>query len=155
MFVNQYLIIKDLGRGAHGTVKLVLDTEDQTVYAMKASCSRGRQQRQKLQLAEWLQICWFNALHSIKITAMAVACCCLKCVCKLLNVWRLPYACRSSTGKQQPGGGTATALALAHQQALSQVAARMQAEQRLYLVVLAAWREATACQPMCPSLQPK
>jgi hypothetical protein len=38
VFVNQYLIIKDLGRGAHGTVKLVLDTEDQTVYAMKASC---------------------------------------------------------------------------------------------------------------------
>jgi serine/threonine protein kinase len=37
VFVNQYLIIKDLGRGAHGTVKLVLDTEDQTVYAMKAS----------------------------------------------------------------------------------------------------------------------
>ncbi len=35
VFVNQYLIIKDLGRGAHGTVKLVFDTEDQTVYAMK------------------------------------------------------------------------------------------------------------------------
>ena len=35
MFVNQYLIIKDLGRGAHGTVKLVFDTEEQIVYAMK------------------------------------------------------------------------------------------------------------------------
>ncbi|KAF6258183.1 hypothetical protein COO60DRAFT_1693425 [Scenedesmus sp. NREL 46B-D3] len=37
VFVNQYLIIRDLGRGAHGTVKLVLDTEEQTVYAMKAT----------------------------------------------------------------------------------------------------------------------
>ncbi|KAF8055587.1 SS4 [Scenedesmus sp. PABB004] len=35
VFVNQYLIIRDLGRGAHGTVKLALDTEDHTVYAMK------------------------------------------------------------------------------------------------------------------------
>lgn len=35
VFVNQYLIIKDLGRGAHGTVKLVFDTEEQVAYAMK------------------------------------------------------------------------------------------------------------------------
>eukprot|EP00775_Hariotina_reticulata_P006821 gene6821-7038_t len=35
VFVNQYLIIKDLGRGAHGTVKLVLHSEEQKVYAMK------------------------------------------------------------------------------------------------------------------------
>lgn len=35
VFVNQYLVIKDLGRGAHGTVKLVFDTEEQVVYAMK------------------------------------------------------------------------------------------------------------------------
>lgn len=35
VFVNQYLVIKDLGRGAHGTVKLVFDTEQQAVYAMK------------------------------------------------------------------------------------------------------------------------
>jgi serine/threonine protein kinase len=38
VFVNQYLIIKDLGRGAHGTVKLVLHTEEQKVYAMKVLC---------------------------------------------------------------------------------------------------------------------
>jgi hypothetical protein len=33
--VNQYLLIRDLGRGAHGAVKLVYSTEDDTVYAMK------------------------------------------------------------------------------------------------------------------------
>ncbi len=35
MFINQYLIIKDIGKGAHGTVKLCLNTEDETLYAMK------------------------------------------------------------------------------------------------------------------------
>jgi hypothetical protein len=35
VFVNQYLIIKELGRGAHGSVKLVFDTEEQLVHAMK------------------------------------------------------------------------------------------------------------------------
>jgi len=35
VFVNQYLLIKDLGRGAHGAVKLVYNTEDDRVYAMK------------------------------------------------------------------------------------------------------------------------
>lgn len=35
VFVNQYLIIKQLGRGAHGSVKLVFDTEQQLVHAMK------------------------------------------------------------------------------------------------------------------------
>lgn len=36
VFVNQYLIIKDLGAGAHGTVKLVYNTEDDLLYALKA-----------------------------------------------------------------------------------------------------------------------
>jgi len=35
VFVNQYLVIKELGRGAHGSVKLVFDTEQQLVHAMK------------------------------------------------------------------------------------------------------------------------
>jgi hypothetical protein len=35
VFVNQYLVIKQLGRGAHGSVKLVFDTEQQLVHAMK------------------------------------------------------------------------------------------------------------------------
>lgn len=35
MFINQYLIIKDLGKGAHGTVKLVYNTQDDMLYAMK------------------------------------------------------------------------------------------------------------------------
>jgi hypothetical protein len=35
VFINQYLIIKDIGKGAHGTVKLCLNTEDETLYAMK------------------------------------------------------------------------------------------------------------------------
>lgn len=35
VFVNQYLVIKELGRGAHGSVKLVFDTEEQLVHAMK------------------------------------------------------------------------------------------------------------------------
>ena len=37
VFINQYLIIKDLGKGAHGTVKLVYNTQDDMLYAMKAS----------------------------------------------------------------------------------------------------------------------
>lgn len=35
VFINQYLIIKDLGKGAYGTVKLVYNTEDDMLYAMK------------------------------------------------------------------------------------------------------------------------
>ncbi len=35
VFINQYLIIKDLGKGAHGTVKLVYNTQDDLLYAMK------------------------------------------------------------------------------------------------------------------------
>ena len=35
VFVNQYLIIKELGRGGHGAVKLCFNTEDGHVYAMK------------------------------------------------------------------------------------------------------------------------
>ncbi|KAJ9514238.1 hypothetical protein QJQ45_012253 [Haematococcus lacustris] len=34
-FVNQYLIIANLGKGAHGTVKLVYNTHDDMLYAMK------------------------------------------------------------------------------------------------------------------------
>lgn len=37
VFINQYLIIKDLGKGAHGTVKLVYNTQDDMLYAMKVS----------------------------------------------------------------------------------------------------------------------
>lgn len=40
VFVNQYLVIKQLGRGAHGSVKLVFDTEQQVVRAMKV-CKGG------------------------------------------------------------------------------------------------------------------
>ena len=35
VFVNQYLIIKDIGRGMHGTVKLVYNTQDEMMYACK------------------------------------------------------------------------------------------------------------------------
>ena len=35
IFINQYLIIKDVGRGAHGMVKLVYNTQDNMLYAMK------------------------------------------------------------------------------------------------------------------------
>lgn len=35
VFVNEYLIIKDLGRGAHGSVKLCFNTVDGQLYAMK------------------------------------------------------------------------------------------------------------------------
>lgn len=41
MFINQYLIIKDLGKGAYGTVKLVYNTEDDMLYAMKVHYSPG------------------------------------------------------------------------------------------------------------------
>ena len=39
IFINQYLVIKDLGRGAHGTVKLVYNTQDDMLYAMKVRSS--------------------------------------------------------------------------------------------------------------------
>lgn len=45
VFVNQYLIIKDLGRGAHGAVKLCLDTQDGEVYAMKVVQKKGPNRR--------------------------------------------------------------------------------------------------------------
>lgn len=35
MFINQYMIIKDVGKGAYGTVKLVYNTQDDLLYAMK------------------------------------------------------------------------------------------------------------------------
>jgi serine/threonine protein kinase len=35
VFINQYLLIKDLGKGAQGTVKLCLDTQNDSLYAMK------------------------------------------------------------------------------------------------------------------------
>jgi hypothetical protein len=40
VFINQYLIIKDVGKGSHGTVKLCLNTEDETLYAMKVGGRR-------------------------------------------------------------------------------------------------------------------
>ncbi|GAX77682.1 hypothetical protein CEUSTIGMA_g5125.t1 [Chlamydomonas eustigma] len=43
IFINEYLIIKDLGRGAHGTVKLVYNTEDDMLYAMKVVVHRWRE----------------------------------------------------------------------------------------------------------------
>lgn len=39
VFINQYLIIKDLGKGAHGTVKLVYNTQDDMLYAMKVGAT--------------------------------------------------------------------------------------------------------------------
>ncbi len=48
VFINEYLIIKDLGRGAHSTVKLVYNTDDDMLYAMKVwsvSGERGHQPR--------------------------------------------------------------------------------------------------------------
>ncbi len=38
VFLNQYLVVKDLGRGTHGVVKLVLSTQDDMLYAVKARC---------------------------------------------------------------------------------------------------------------------
>ena len=35
MFLNQYIVIETLGRGAHGKVKLCLNTSDDTLYAVK------------------------------------------------------------------------------------------------------------------------
>jgi [calcium/calmodulin-dependent protein kinase] kinase len=34
-FVNQYVVIKTLGQGAYGKVKLCLNTEDHNLYALK------------------------------------------------------------------------------------------------------------------------
>lgn len=33
--MNQYLILKNLGKGAHGKVKLCLNTDDNALYALK------------------------------------------------------------------------------------------------------------------------
>jgi serine/threonine protein kinase len=37
VFINQYMIIKDLGKGMQGTVKLCLDTQSNSLYAMKVA----------------------------------------------------------------------------------------------------------------------
>ncbi|KAG2438161.1 hypothetical protein HXX76_005769 [Chlamydomonas incerta] len=50
VFINQYLIIKDLGKGAHGTVKLVYNTQDDMLYAMKVI--HKRRMRRQSYLAE-------------------------------------------------------------------------------------------------------
>ncbi|KAG2491374.1 hypothetical protein HYH03_010371 [Edaphochlamys debaryana] len=50
VFINQYLIIKDLGKGAHGTVKLVYNTQDDLLYAMKVI--HKRRMRRQSYLAE-------------------------------------------------------------------------------------------------------
>ena len=34
-FVNQYIVVKTLGRGAYGKVKLCLDSQDHELYAIK------------------------------------------------------------------------------------------------------------------------
>lgn len=34
-FVNQYIVIKTLGSGAYGKVKLALDSKDHKLYAIK------------------------------------------------------------------------------------------------------------------------
>ena len=34
-FVNQYVVIKTLGQGAYGKVKLCLNAEDHNLYALK------------------------------------------------------------------------------------------------------------------------
>lgn len=52
-FVNQYLILKNLGKGAHGKVKLCLNTDDNTLYAVKIVNKRklralGLGQKQRL-----------------------------------------------------------------------------------------------------------
>ncbi len=41
MFVNQYLVVKFLGRGACGKVFLCLNTHDLRLYAMKVRGYRG------------------------------------------------------------------------------------------------------------------
>ena len=41
MFVNQYLVVRELGRGAHGAVKLVYNTDDDAIYAMKVARRGG------------------------------------------------------------------------------------------------------------------
>lgn len=49
VFVNQYLVIKQLGRGAHGSVKLVFDTELQLVHAMKVRAGWSKDHKVHLQ----------------------------------------------------------------------------------------------------------
>ncbi len=34
-FVNQYVVVKTLGEGAYGKVKLCLNSEDHNLYALK------------------------------------------------------------------------------------------------------------------------
>ena len=34
-FVNQYVVVKTLGQGAYGKVKLCLNSEDHNLYALK------------------------------------------------------------------------------------------------------------------------
>ena len=46
-FVNQYIIVGTLGRGAFGKVKLVLNSEDHNLYAIKL-VSRGSAKRNRM-----------------------------------------------------------------------------------------------------------
>ncbi len=57
VFINQYLIIKDLGKGAHGTVKLVYNTHDEMLYAMKVrACARPEAWHCGLPTGRWHQL---------------------------------------------------------------------------------------------------
>jgi hypothetical protein len=56
VFVNQYLLVQDLGRGAHGSVKLVYSTEDDAVYAMKVGAlGPGTASLLEVQPCVWLR----------------------------------------------------------------------------------------------------
>lgn len=44
-FVNQYLIIKDLGRGSFGKVKLCLNVDDNCLYALKVVSKKQMRRR--------------------------------------------------------------------------------------------------------------
>lgn len=45
MFVNEYLIIKDLGSGSFGRVKLCLNVDDNCLYALKVVSKKQMRRR--------------------------------------------------------------------------------------------------------------
>ncbi|KAG2450773.1 hypothetical protein HYH02_004610 [Chlamydomonas schloesseri] len=67
VFINQYLIIKDLGKGAHGTVKLVYNTQDDMLYAMKVI--HKRRMRRQSYLAEPRAVA--NMMRNVGLSPMS------------------------------------------------------------------------------------
>ena len=52
-FVNQYVVVKTLGQGAYGKVKLCLNSEDHNLYALKLVSKVGT-----TTLRSWLPSCY-------------------------------------------------------------------------------------------------